>query len=243
MIAALLLVLATASCSLASGVAAPGSTGTGTVLVALSMWTATVAAVAGMLIARSRWARRLSLVICGAHALVAIIRPVDIWWALALGLSAAATVALAGPWLEGEVRTRPAVAGPPPRSVLVPLLLVGTPFALGMARADDLAAAVVGGGALITAFVFVRTLPGALWAVRFIWPALALAMSSAMGDWPATALSMASGLSVAVLAWHPSVARSVRPLVQRGSVVPIPPELAPKDVLGATGVDDRGRPR
>lgn len=243
MIAALLLVFATASWSVAIGLAPPGSTGPGTVLIALSLWTATVTSTAGMLVARSRWAQRLGLVVTGAHALMAMLRPVDGWWVVALGLSAATAVALAGPWLEGEMRMRPSAAGPPARSVLVPLLLVGAPFSLGLAGGGDLPATIVGVGALATAFVFIRALPGALWGVRIIWPALALGLAYSMGPWPATLLAAGAGVSVAVLAWHPSVARSIRPLIRRGSVVPIPPELTPKDVLDATGIDDMGRRR
>ncbi|CAN5804294.1 hypothetical protein BH23ACT5_BH23ACT5_11670 [soil metagenome] len=243
MITALLLVLATGAWSAAMAVMPPGTSGTGTVLVTMSMWTATVTSIAGMLVARSRWAQRLGGVIAAAHGVVATLRPIDVWWMVALGLSAGAAVALAGPWLAGEVRTRPSATGPPPRAVLVPLLLVATPLALGLARGDDVPAAVVGAGALLAAFTFVRALPGALWAVRVVWPALAVALAVPMGGTAPAALSFAASVSVAAMAWHSSVARSVRPLVRRGSVVPVPPELAPRDVLGATGLDDRGRPR
>jgi hypothetical protein len=56
---------------------------------------------------------------------------------------------------------------------------------------------------------------------------------------------VASALAVAVaaLTWHPSVKASYHPPREVGTTFPIPPELAPREVLDAAEVDDSGRPR
>lgn len=241
-VTSLLLLVASSLWTVVAGLDGFGVAPSNLVMVTLSMWTATVAAVTGMLVARSRWARRLALVVCGGQAILAVLSAADGWWVAGLTVSGVAAVAVAGPWLTGLVRSLPAAAGPPARAVLVPLLLVGVPFALGLADPQPIVGGVVGFGALGGAFWFIRALPGALVVVRVGWPILALAGAWPMGM-PATAVSIAAAVAVAVTAWHRSVATAVHPLVERGTVVPIPPELAPKDVLDAAGLDERGRPR
>lgn len=213
---------------------------TAVVLMAASLWVVTVASVAGMLISRSHWARRLGWALTLGHAAIALIAPVDPWWWLAGALSMAAAVSVAGPWLNGYVRSLPAAAGPPARAVVVPILLVGTPFLVGLAGGDGIAAALVGGVALGSAFWFVRTLPAALMVVRVVWPLVGLVGGWFMG-WPAGTVAAAMGLAVAIIAWDSSVTRAVVPLVERGSVVPIPPELTPREILDAAKLDDKGR--
>jgi len=215
---------------------------TAVVLMAVSLWVATVASIAGMLISRSHWARRLGLALSLGHAAIASIAPVDPWWWVGAALSMAGAVSVAGPWLKGYVRSLPAAAGPPARAVVIPILLVGTPFLVGLAGGDHGTAALVGGGALLAAFWFVRTLPAALMVVRVVWPLAALAGGWFMG-WPAGTVAAAMGLAVATLAWDSSVTRAVVPLVERGSVVPIPPELTPREILDAANLDEKGRRR
>jgi hypothetical protein len=212
------------------------------VLMAVSLWVATVSSLAGMMVARSRWGRRLGLAVTAAHAAMAVIAGIETWWWAAALLSMATAVALAGPWLNGYVRSLPATAGPPSRAVLVPLLLVGTPFLIGAVDGDGIADAVVGGAALVAAFWFIRTLPAALVVVRFGWPLVALAGAWSMG-WPSGFVASGIAIAVSAVALHPSVTRAVVPLVQQGSVVPIPPELTPTEVLDAADIDDKGRRR
>lgn len=241
-VASLLLVAATGAWTTILGWAAIDLSGVAVILTAVALWTATVAAVAGMLIARSRWARRLALGVTGGHGVIALLPAVDAWWAGAAVLTCGAAIALGGPWLNGLIRQRPAAEGPPTRSVLVPLVLVAVAFAIGVLGGGGTAGAAVGFSALMTAFWFVRTLPGALIAVRIVWPAVALALALPAGV-VVGATALIGAAVVAVLAWHESVRNSVHPLVERGSLVQIPPELAPRDVLDAADIDDRGRPR
>lgn len=212
------------------------------VSMAASVWVATVTAITGVLVARSRWARRLGLVVTAAHGLVALVTSVTVPWVVACALTAVAAVGMGGPWLDGYVRVRPAAAGPPSRSVILPLVLVAVPFVTGLVGGDGWAAAALTGSALATAYWFIRARTGALALVRVVWPVFALALGLVMG-WPAGLAAVTGAIAVAVLAWNPTVAVSVSPLVQRGSVVRIPPELAPPQVLDAADLDDRGRDR
>lgn len=241
-VASLLLVAATGTWTTILGRAATGLSGAAVVLTAVALWTATVAAVAGMLVARSRWARRLALGVTGGHGVIALLPAPDAWWAGAAVLTCGAAIAVGGPWLNGLIRQRPAAEGPPTRSVLIPLVLVAVAFVIGVLGGGGTAGATVGFSALVTAFWFVRTLPGALVAVRIVWPALALGLALPAGILVGPT-ALVGAVAVATLAWHESVRNSVHPLVERGSLVPIPPELAPRDVLDAADIDDRGRRR
>lgn len=241
-LAGLGLIAGTATWTIVMGLSLDDHPAVATVSMATSLWTATVVSLTGMLVARARWARRLGVTVATGHGVVALLTPVDVWWVVAAALSAVTAIAIAGPWLDGIVRGRAAASGPPARAVLIPLVLIWTPFGLGAAFADGLAAIVTGLAALVTAFWFIRTLPGALPVVRIAWPLAAIALAIPLG-WPAGAVAAVSGVTVAVLAWDGSVRNAVHPLVERGSRVAIPPELAPKEILDAADLDDRGRPR
>lgn len=240
--AAILLLASTGAWTVVLALGLHSRPATAVVLMAVSLWVVTVASIAGMLISRSQWARRLGLTLTLGHATTAAIASVDPWWWVGAALSMAAAVSVAGPWLKGYVRSLPAAAGPPARAVVIPILLVGTPFLVGLAGGDRIAAALVGGGAFLTAFWFVRTLPAALMVVRVVWPLAALTGGWVMG-WPAGTVAAAMGLTVATVAWDSSVTRAVVPLVERGSVVPIPPELTPREILDAADLDDKGHRR
>lgn len=215
---------------------------TAVVLMALSLWIAATASVAGMLVARSRWARRLALGLTGAHGVVALLFPVDRWWGLAAVLTAGTAIVVGGPLLDGQIRPRPPAAGPPTRAVLIPLTLIAVPFALGAFGGDGWAVVAGALSSLVAAYWFIRTLPAALAVVRLLWPLTSLALGWPMGR-PVGLVAAVAAVTVAALAWHPTVATAVRPLTGKGSPVPIPPELAPSDVLDAADIDDRGRPR
>ena len=123
--------------------------------------------------------------------------------------------------------------------MLIALLLLGVPFAFGVTKGADTPALIVGLSALVTCFWFVRTLP-ALLAVRIVWPLLAIGQPIRWAF--RRRRGVFAGIAVGTLAWHSSVRNSVHPLVESGSRVPIPPELAPREVLDAAEIDDRGRP-
>lgn len=219
-----------------------GVTGASIVLIAVSLWVSAVVSVTGILVARARWARRLGLVTSGGHGIVALLAPVDVWWGVAAVLTAVTAVAIAGPWLDGVVRGRPSASGPPARVVLIALGFLWVPFAIGVAGGDGWPAVSIGLSALAAAYWFIRALPGALLVVRVVWPLLAVALAVPLGL-PAGIVAAAYGVAIGAIAWHSSVRTSLHPLVESGTRVPIPPELAPKEVLDAADIDDRGRPR
>ncbi len=234
------LLAATSAWTVVLGGGLPARDDIDVILIALSLWVATVAAIAGILVNRSRWARRLGLAVTGGHAVVAVIAPADAVWAAAVALSATAAVAVAAPWLDRHVRGRPAAFGPPARAVILPLVLVAVPLVVGVAGGGGFFGLAAGTTALLAAFWFTRAMPGALVAVRALWPVVGLALAWPVG-WPAGAAVAALALAVAGLAWDVSVRAAVVTL-ERGSVVPIPPELTPPDVLDAADLDDHGRP-
>jgi hypothetical protein len=101
---------------------------------------------------------------------------------------------------------------------------------------------IVGLSAPIAALWYARVLPGGLFAVRALWPASAIGLSVTMGP-AAGAVALVSGVVVAVLAWHSSVKHAFHPPREVGTSFPIPPELAPREVLDTAKLDERGRPR
>lgn len=239
---AFVLLLSTAAWTVVLAISSSDLSDPATVLIAVSLWSATVTAVTGMLVARARWARRLGLAVTAAQGGVALVFAPGPWWGAALVVSAVTAVSVGGPWLDGIIRGRPSASGPPTRAVLVPLVLLGVPYLLGMAGGEGTAPLILAGSALVAAFWFIRVLPGALLVVRAVWPVLALALAWPMG-WPTGAAAASAGLAVAFLSWHSSVRTAVRPLVETGSRLPIPPELAPRGILDAADLDESGRPR
>ncbi len=60
--------------------------------------------------------------------------------------------------------------------------------------------------------------------------------------WPPGSLAAIAGVAVVIAAWHPAVKASYHPPVEAGTSFPIPPELAPGEILDAAEIDDSGRP-
>ncbi|MGH8871813.1 MAG: hypothetical protein ACRDWS_07560 [Acidimicrobiia bacterium] len=198
----------------------------------------------GITVTGGRWAHRTSLVSVGAMLVLAVMRPIDVIWVAALIVSVLGGVILLSPSLTGAVRKVPPAVGPPSRAVLIPLLLIGLPFLLGLAAWDEqsIGTLVLGLGAPVAALWYARVLPGGLYAVRVLWPALGMGLAFTQRLAPAV-VSLAAGVAIAVLAWHATVELAFHPPREVGTVHPMPPELAPGEVLDAANLDERGRPR
>lgn len=208
-------------------------------LVGLGMIGAGATATTGLVIMGARWAARLGWAVCAAGAVVAVIRPIDGYWIAALVITTIGAAGLLS--LRGRIRRLPSATGPPDRAVLLPLVLLATPIALGISGAGpSWAVLVVGLGAMVTAYGYTRVVLGGLVATRVLWPVAAIA-SSPLLDLPGAIVAVAMALTVATLAWHSSVKVAFHPPRKAGSTFPIPPELAPAEVLDAAGIDDRGR--
>ncbi len=212
-------------------------------LICISLLGMATTSVVGIVVVGGRWARRLGLVVVGATALLAVVRPIDSFWIIGLAATSLAGAALFMPSLTTGVRKLPAAVGPPPRAVLVSLTLLGTPLVLGVTQSGSApwATLVVGLTAPLAGFAYSRVLPGGLLAVRILWPVLAIGAAIPMG-WPGGLISAGLGALVAALAWDPSVKTAFHPPREVGSSYPIPPGLAPKEILDEAGIDDRGKP-
>jgi hypothetical protein len=212
-------------------------------LVGVGMLLTATVAVVGIVVVGGRWAHRLAAMSLGITVALAIIRDTDFWWYLGSAATVIAVVALYSPTVISTVRKLPAAAGPPPRAVLPPLILLTAPAVLGFAGNDarPVPLLVVGLLAPIAAFAYSRVLPGGLLAIRVLWPLLAIATAPWLG-WVAGSTAVVMALVVSVIAWDPSVKASYHPPRETGSAFPIPPELTPKEIRDAAGIDERVRP-
>lgn len=201
-------------------------------------------AVVGVLVGSARWAQRTGIAIGVLAALTGIAGDIDVWWWIGLGASALAVLGLSGNWFKGVVKERPSATGPPWQAVALTLLLAGGPAAIAVGApsgvgAVELAAAAICAG---TAFLYMKAGPLALLAVRVLAPVSLAAAGLAVG-WPGGVTSWLAALGTVALAWTPQARVAVRPLVATGTSMKIPPELTPREILEAAGIDDRGRRR
>lgn len=209
----------------------------------LGVWLVVAATVAlvGMVAGSSRWAHRLGIGVSIAGLGLAVVLPVGPLWWTGVILSGLSTAALAGPLTSGLIRRRVAASGPPLRAVALALTLFITPAVLALAGVDGLGSGWVWvAGAGLALVVYLRALPGAVLATRGVAP-VAAAIGAIGAPLPVAAACLVTGAAVTGLAWTRDARLSVRPLTEPGKPVPIPPELAPSEVLDAAGIDSRGR--
>ncbi len=218
--------------------------GAPTLLIGLGVLASATVATVGMIVVRGRWALGLGLVALALTVPLAVVREIDFIWVLATAITALGLVALLSPTLTSTIRKLPSASGPPPRAVAPALILMVAPAVLGLVGNDATAWAllVVGITAPNAAFLYSRVLPGGLLTVRLGWPLLALALAPLL-SWLAGVTAAVLAVTVAVSAWDGSVKASYHPPRETGSTFPIPPELAPKEVLKAADVDETGRRR
>lgn len=213
-------------------------------LVAISVVIAAAVGALGMVLARGRWARVLGLVVVLAQLVLgAGLDATPLGWA-ALGVTGITLVLLGGPWLDGFLRQLPRADPPPMPAVVLALVLVAVPAALGLSAPGGVGWAHWVGAlvALVTGWAFSRALSVGLWSARVLVPVGLL--GAALQSPPAGSIGLAAGaVALAVLAWVPAVARAVHPLVSRVDGVAVPPQLVPSDLLARAGYDERGRPR
>lgn len=210
-------------------------------VVALTLVVLTVVTAGGLLLARSRWARRLLPAVAGAMIALAAPTPMDPMVATALALAAAAAAGAAGPWLGRWARRRPAAGGPSPLGTAALLGSLALPGAVGLIRHGGLSAPdwIVVGGAAAGTWLLSRARPSGLWILRVGLPAAAVAAALVDGV-PSGPLLAAAVAIPSALAWKVDLGPDP---VLPSERLPIPPELAPLDVLQAAGYDDTGRPQ
>lgn len=226
---------------LAALVADPGPfpTWPSVLLIGLGMLAMATASSAGLLVLGARWAYRLGWIVFGVSAAIAALRPIDAFWWVALAATACLAASLFT--VQDRIRKLPSATGPPDRAVILPLVLLAAPTLLGLtASGGPWAVATVAAAALVAAFLYTRIIWGGLAFVRVGLPVIALAAIPFL-DTAAIVASSGLAAAVVVLAWHQSVKAAFHPPRTTGSTFPIPPELAPGEILDAAGVDDRGR--
>ncbi len=215
-------------------------------MISIGLGLLTLATVSGVLLARSRWSRWMTLVVSGLWFASATAPPLHGAAAVTIAASAAAASIAAGPWLGRWLRHLPATSAPPPAAVVLLLMLIATPAIIGFAQGgntpEPIAWAIAGWSALL-AFGLARAFAPALWIGRLGHAPVSLVAGLMLG--PATAAALLAKASVETLIlWRRDLHLAVSPLVpERVTGVPIPPELVNPDFLRAAGLDDSGRPR
>jgi hypothetical protein len=163
-------------------------------------------------------------------------------WIAGTIATAIALGALLSPTLSSSIRKLPAAAGPPPPAITPPILLLLTPALLGLVGnvATPWALLLVGLSAPNAAFLYSRVIPGGLIAIRLVWPLMTLALTPWLG-WIAGVVAAALALAIGITAWDSSVKASYHPPREMGTRLPIPSELAPREILDAAQIDEKGR--
>lgn len=210
-------------------------------LLGFGLITMAAVAVVGIVVANARWAHRYAMVTLALTAFLAATRPVGPFWVAGLIVSTSAAVALLGGTVRSGIRRLPAAAGPGSKAVLLPLLLLALPacFAISIPHMSW-PIALVGLLAPLTAFLYARVIGGGLVAARLVWPLLSLTASLPL-SLPDSLAPLIAAVAVAAVAWQPEVKAAYHPPVETGSTLPIPPELAPRDVLDAAARDESRR--
>jgi hypothetical protein len=205
----------------------------------------TVVAVAGTLLARSRWARVVDIALAATWVGVGIALD-SVMGLVVIGVGALALGASAGPWLGAWLRRLPLALGPPPAAVVALLTLVTVPAALGLASAGTAPGAgswTLAAWSLALAVFVGRAATGSLIALRFGHPIVAVAVTPFM-PLPAALVAVMSAFLVAATGWRRDVRVALVPVQPvTGRPVRLPPELVPGHVLDAAGLGGDGRPK
>lgn len=184
---------------------------------------------------------RISWGLLAVEALIASLQPISgVWWTGVL-LIAATGALLTDSTLGGWIRQQPPPTPVPASSLALCLtLLAGGPVTALASPSTDLTwLPLLTFCAWLVLLWYVQRWPGRELAPRLASPLLGVGGLLLPGHtgW----IWVAAMLLAAVLAWTAGSRLAVRPLVERGHPVPIPPELAPADVLHTAGIDDKGR--
>ena len=213
----------------------------GFLLSAALIFSVTVALVA-MVAGASRWGHRLGLGLSGAMIALGAIVPLSPVTVTAMVLAAVGLVGLNASGVSSMIRQRPAADGPPARAVMLSVAMLTVPILWAVisptgATAAAIIAVVATWMALI---IYARAMPGALLVVRYLLPVTLLGLAFVDGTVTGVTIGL-TAVGLAGLAWTDDARIAVHPLSEPGTIVPIPPELAPRDILDAAGIDDRGR--
>ncbi|MEE8330749.1 MAG: hypothetical protein V3R84_03175 [Acidimicrobiia bacterium] len=209
------------------------------VVLALTMVSLALVAITGLLLARSRWAPWLAVAIAAAQLALAITMPVD--WQVVAVVVALSLAALAATIRDKSLQR--SSGGPPPLAVVLLLLLVAFPALVAVSNADGISVAAIVGSVFVVlaAVVYGRGGIISLWTMRSLVP-LGAVLSAATTPLPPAAAVLAAGAGLTALGWSPVISNAAAPLAPLHSPgYRIPPELAPREILDAAGLDEHGR--
>ena len=225
-----------------SAAALPGWEASSAVVFGVGLIAVSTVAVVGMVAGAARWALRMGIGTAAFLVLATATVPIETSIVIGAALAAVALAGLAGTSMRGMVRLRPSAEGPPRRAVLLGVVLLMSPPLWGFVVRDGLPAVTLVAAALcwVGMAIYLKATPIALLTARFVLPS-SLVVLAVLSGWPEGVAVGVTAIATAALAWTVEARIAVQPLDRPGSIVPIPPELAPKDVLDAAGVDDRGR--
>lgn len=190
-------------------------------------------AVVAIVVENSRLGYALAVATLAIEIVVTIRRPIDPWWWVLVVLMAGVAVLLSDPGLGGWVRGRASSAPVPILALVLAVLLLTAPALTALPNSGDhpgtLVALTVAAWGLLLAYV--RRFPAALAVLRIGTLGL-LAGASALSS-PGRWVWLCLMLAAAILSWTASVRLAVRPLIEKGTRLMIPPELAPEEIRRA----------
>lgn len=198
-------------------------------------------AVAAILVQSSPLGLRLAWTVLAIEALIAFYRPLSPAWVVGIAFLTAAGVASVDSTLGGTLRQLPPPSPIPSHAIALclTLLAAGPIAAVGSLGAKVGRLGIITGITWLVLLWYIRLWPGREWAVRLMAPVLLLLGFTLPA--PASLIWMGHLAAATALAWTSGARLAVRPLVERGHPVPIPPELAPPEVLHSAGIDERGK--
>lgn len=202
-------------------------------------------AAAGLLIARSAWARITGAVV--ALALLPLLlldsdRGPLIW--VAAGLSVLAFATMLSPGVAKWIDTSRG-AGPPGIAVVLLIGLLLSPAVAAIASPSETTVFlwVLAAAGPLAAIGYSRASVGTLWAIRIGTLPVCL-LAAATPPLGGGLIAIGYGLAITTLSWQKAVLLAAQPLTPLPSPgYRIPPELAPTEILEAADLDESGRPR
>ena len=206
-------------------------------VLAAGLLVVTAVALTAILVESSRLGYWLGVSCVVIMLIIAGVREVDPAWVVAVSVTGVAGILLADRRLGGWIRGEGPVAPVPAKAAALGLILLVAPIlsALSLVRGSNGAIAWLALAVWVVLVVYVRRWPGAIAVLRLGCPALVAA--GAFLSWPAAAIWGALMLLASALAWSKAVRQAIRPLIERGSRVSIPPELLSDDLRRAAGID------
>lgn len=200
-----------------------------------SILVVTALGVVAVLIESNRLGYRLLVASAVIEATIALLHGRSVLWYVGVAILGVSAFVLADRTLGGWLRSRASAAPVPTRAVALGIVLLLAPALTALITLQR-ASGVIGGLTAISwviLFVYARRLPGTLLAARAGPPLLALGTIwlPAPGRW----LWLGLMIGATYLAASSDVRLAVRPLIEAGSRLMIPPELAPEEIRRALG--------